>query len=399
MLTGTSQPKESRCDSRTFWNPPYSFRYPRLSQLTVLLLLNFSVAVVPRVQSLRSTLGAYPRVGSQLKLYYGKPAFHLRSGQIDVHVIKVGREILSQSPSTWLHVCEKTMPPRTAAGQNCGPEASPLFEAVMLVSDVLSAGCVLIVGFQHSLGDAASYSMFLLTWSNMYAANLRAHRCKLSAASFPTVKLQLPPMVPQQSRTVRRFFTFSAEGADSLKRASQAGCTTNDALMAQVACVLGHIRFAAMGMAAEQAGAARIAIMADRRGRGLPINTWGNHAVDLQIDISFQLLARGDVAAVACGESSGMFAPPLPSGYCVNVCDRVCGMIRLTSWPATLPWQLSGRQYMTNCRSLSSACHCIQSTCKRRDTRPLCLYGPRGRATGAACAAPCSVVPPKIFCR
>jgi len=271
-----------------------------------------SVAVVPLtgpllMQSLRSALGAYPRVGSQLKLYYGKPAYHLRSGQIDVHVIKVGRDVLSQSPCTWLHVCEKTMPPRTAAGQNCGPDASPLFEAVMLVSDVLSAGCVLIVGFQHSLGDAASYSMFLLTWSNMYTANLRTHRCKLSATSFPTVELQLPPMVPQQNSAIRRLFTFSAEGADSLKMRVPAGCTTNDALMAQVACVLGHIRFgadAAMGMAAEQAGAARIAIMADRRGRGLPIDTWGNHAVDLQIDISCQLLGRGDVAAVACGESS-----------------------------------------------------------------------------------------------
>ena len=87
-----------------------------------------------------------------------------------------------------------------------------------------------------------------------------------------------------------------------MKRASQAGCTTNDALMAQVACVLGHIRFAAMGMAAEQAGAARIAIMADRRGRGLAIDIWGNHVVDLSIEISFQLLASGDGAAVARGE-------------------------------------------------------------------------------------------------
>ena len=233
-------------------------------------------------------------------MHDGKPTFHLESGQIDIHLMKVGRDVLSQSPSTWLHVCEKTMPPHKGG---YGPDATPLFEASMLVSDDLSAGCVLIVGFQHVLGDAACYSMFLRTWSEMYEANLHAHLGKLPALTFPTVEFQLP-MARRQSRALRRFFSFSAEGISSLKSSVPDGCTTNDLLMAQAACAFAPARLAAMGQTAEQAGAARIVIMADRRGRGLPIDTWGNHAVDLQIDISCQLLGRGDVAAVACGESS-----------------------------------------------------------------------------------------------
>jgi hypothetical protein len=190
------------------------------------------------------------------------------------------------------------MPPQKGG---YGLDATPLFEASMLVSDDLSAGCVLIVGFQHVLGDAACYSMFLRTWSEMYEANLHAHLGKLPALTFPTVEFQLP-MARRQSRALRRFFSFSAEGISSLKSSVPDGCTTNDLLMAQAACAFAPARLAAMGQTAEQAGAARIVIMADRRGRGLAIDIWGNHVVDLSIEISFQLLASGDGAAVARGE-------------------------------------------------------------------------------------------------
>ena len=243
-----------------------------------------------------------------------------------MHLIKVGRDVLSQSPSTWLHVIEKTMPPHKGG---YGLDATPLFEASMLVSDDLSAGCVLIVGFQHVLGDAACYSMFLRTWSEMYEANLRAHLGKLPAMTFPTVEFQLP-MPRRQSRALRRFFSFSAEGMGSLKCSVPDGCTTNDLLMAQAACAFAPARLAVMGQTAEQAGAARIVIMADRRGRGLAIDTWGNYVVDLSIEISFQLLASGDggarkpdlhtrVAAVARGESASMFAC-VPSAVSVACC-------------------------------------------------------------------------------
>ena len=265
------------------------------------------------MQSLRSALEKHPRVGSRLEMHDGKPTFHLESGQIDIHLIKVGRDVLSQSPSTWLHVCEKTMPPHKGG---YGPDATPLFEASMLVSDDLSAGCVLIVGFQHVLGDAACYSMFLRTWSEMYEANLHANLGKLPALTLPPVEFQLP-MARRQSRALRRFFSFSAKGISSLKSSVPDGCTTNDILIAQAACAFAPTRLAAMGQTAEQAGAARIVIMADRRGRGLPIDIWGNHVVDLSIEISFQLLASGDVAAVTRGESASMFVcvPPAVSVY------------------------------------------------------------------------------------
>jgi len=272
------------------------------------------------VQSLRSALEKHPRVGSRLELHNGKTTFHLESGQIDIHLIKVGRDVLSQSPSNWLHVCEKTMPPQKGG---YGLDATPLFEASMLVSDDLSAGCVLIVGFQHVLGDAACYSMFLRTWSEMYEANLHAHLGKLPALTFPTVEFQLP-MARRQSRALRRFFSFSAEGISSLKSSVPDGCTTNDLLMAQAACAFAPARLAAMGQTAEQAGAARIVIMADRRGRGLAIDIWGNHVVDLSIEISFQLLASGDGAAVARGESASMFVCLPPASWLVCLCIGQC---------------------------------------------------------------------------
>jgi hypothetical protein len=272
------------------------------------------------LQSLRAALQVHPRVGSRLELYYDKPTFHLQAGAVDVHVIKVGSHVMKQSPDTWLQVCEKSMPPQNPG---YGSDASPLFQAVMLVSNDLSEGCILIAGFEHVLGDATSYSMFLRTWSEKYEACLHAHRDQLSPAVLPAVEFQMP-FTRREIRSLRRFFAFSAEGIGSLKDSSMDGCTTNDILMAQCACALAPIRLANMRLAAEAAGAARILVMADRRGRGISSDSWGNFAVDLSVEISWHLLASGNVATVARGETNFY---PRPSCCAVRVCSSVLGLI------------------------------------------------------------------------
>jgi len=227
---------------------------------------------------------------------------------------------MKQSPDTWLQVCEKSMPPQNPG---YGSDASPLFQAVMLVSNDLSEGCILIAGFEHVLGDATSYSMFLRTWSEKYEACLHAHRDQLSPAVLPAVEFQMP-FTRREIRSLRRFFAFSAEGIGSLKDSSMDGCTTNDILMAQCACALAPIRLANMRLAAEAAGAARILVMADRRGRGISSDSWGNFAVDLSVEISWHLLASGNVATVARGETNFY---PRPSCCAVRVCSSVLGLI------------------------------------------------------------------------
>ena len=94
--------------------------------------------------------------------------------------------------------------------------------------------------------------------------------------------------------------------------APAAECTTNDILMAEFACAVAPYRLAALREAAGRGWHAQahdpihqpvqILVLADRRGRGIDQDSFGNHNADLSIRLSFQLLLSGDIAAIARGE-------------------------------------------------------------------------------------------------
>ena len=114
------------------------------------------------MQALSLAMEAYPRVGSRLTCHEGVPKFHLEAGEVAVSVVTVDPAVLSSKcKRKWLQVFETVMPPRVVG---LGPDATPLFEACLIVSHDMSAGCVLVAGFQHVLGDAGSYSFFMRKW-------------------------------------------------------------------------------------------------------------------------------------------------------------------------------------------------------------------------------------------
>jgi hypothetical protein len=100
----------------------------------------------------------------------GAPKYHLEAAEINVRVVSVAPDVLrSASLKAWDHVCQSVSPTKKGG---FGDDATPLFEACLLVSHESAAGCLLVAGFQHVLGDASSYSMFLRCWSDIYEVRL-----------------------------------------------------------------------------------------------------------------------------------------------------------------------------------------------------------------------------------
>lgn len=180
------------------------------------------------------------------------------------------------------------------------------------------------------MGDATSYSMFMCTWSEKYQGLLED--LPSPADDEPQAALKLPkgvfrmatpatPTKPRQGLVPGRF-GFKQEDLQALKAkvfpppgaaaAAAAECTTNDILMAEFACAVAPFRLAALREAAGRGWHAQvhdpihqpvqILVLADRRGRGIDQDSFGNHNADLSIRLSFQLLLSGDIAAVARGE-------------------------------------------------------------------------------------------------
>ena len=100
----------------------------------------------------------------------GAPKYHLEAAEINVRVVSVAPDVLrSASLRAWDHVCQSVSPTKKGG---FGDDATALFEACLLVSHDSAAGCLLVAGFQHVLGDASSYSMFLRCWSEIYEVRL-----------------------------------------------------------------------------------------------------------------------------------------------------------------------------------------------------------------------------------
>jgi len=321
--------------------------YAESSYRTQRIALRFTHTLDPLLltQALHLAITEYPRVGSRLVVHHDEPKFHLEAGEITVRLVAVAPEVLSSGGAAWDNACQ-SMSPQKKVG--FGPDATQLFEACLLTSHDAEAGCVLVAGFQHVLGDATSYALFMHKWSTIYharaghklrelfpAAGDHEDAGKAPGAGLPRPDIPKdafsPPLSAKRSSgspekdQSRRLFALSTQQLLSLKESMLAGgakydgriCSTNDILMAQCACAMAPSRLVALreaaGLVASRSSAdvstdaikdpinstARIVVLADHRGRGLGAGVWGNHSVDLSILLSYRLLLSGDVPAVA----------------------------------------------------------------------------------------------------
>ena len=256
--------------------------YAQQSYLVQRVALRFSHVLDPVLvaQAVRSALEEYPLAGSRLVKHEGGTYFHLKSAEINVHVVNVPPRLLrSGAASEWLHVCEEMATPGGPKG--CFVPIVDQFalqylsEFYLLVSADSTAGCVIIGGFQHVIGDATCYGLFLRAWSEKYEQGLerklrellltggasngaeggegrrqfiQAHLHRLPEPVLPVgeFKVPLPKRVPKQS--IRRLLRFSPKGLESLKAqvSTDAGFSTNDILMAQFACAIAPFRLGAL---------------------------------------------------------------------------------------------------------------------------------------------------------
>ena len=119
-----------------------------------------------------------------------------------------------------------------------------LLQAYLLRCTDERHGCVLIVGFEHCLGDAASYAMFIAAWSDFYRAELQAAPQLPPAADIPPgvfsdddVGDRLSAAAGDGCPAPRRY-CLSADLLASLKedlrrRSGEGSLSINDILMAQ----------------------------------------------------------------------------------------------------------------------------------------------------------------------
>uniref|UniRef100_A0A7S1IMB4 Condensation domain-containing protein n=1 Tax=Eutreptiella gymnastica TaxID=73025 RepID=A0A7S1IMB4_9EUGL len=169
-----------------------------------------------------------------------------------------------------------------------------LFQPMLLTTGRPSDGCVLVCVFDHTLGDAATFGIFMKAWSDAY-----------SAVPFPHDWIDLPsgvsritpvPKTAQDGVLVKRFHFQRARHAlppPSITGVIHQGVSTNDRLMAQAACALARIH------RDHTAPTARIALMVDPRGRGLPESYIGNAATSVSLHIPWEMLLTGQHMDVA----------------------------------------------------------------------------------------------------
>jgi hypothetical protein len=213
----------------------YYFDHPHRRQS---IALSFGHMLDPTIlcRSLDATIQRFPKVGSRIVQYEGKLRFHLDTEQTKLRLIIVKQDYLTD-----IHEWRRLF---FYLSDRPDQDHKALLQAYLLRCADERHGCVLIVGFEHCLGDAASYAMFIAAWSDLY-------REQLQRAPQPSPSTDLPPGVfsddevgerlsaaPSAGRPAPRRFHLSAELLASLKnemrrRSGEASLSVNDILMAQ----------------------------------------------------------------------------------------------------------------------------------------------------------------------
>ena len=114
--------------------------------------------------SMHVAANIYPKVTSRIVSHFGKQYFHVGQVPPKVELIMVEPKFFSDIYA-WKDACFQISEMTKHAHNN-------FVQAYLFRSHDPRFGCVLATGFDHSIGDAASYCMFLSAWSKAYSAEL-----------------------------------------------------------------------------------------------------------------------------------------------------------------------------------------------------------------------------------
>eukprot|EP00286_Rhodomonas_abbreviata_P019134 CAMPEP_0181311160 /NCGR_PEP_ID=MMETSP1101-20121128/12981_1 /TAXON_ID=46948 /ORGANISM="Rhodomonas abbreviata, Strain Caron Lab Isolate" /LENGTH=733 /DNA_ID=CAMNT_0023417857 /DNA_START=108 /DNA_END=2309 /DNA_ORIENTATION=- len=256
------------------------------------------------MQSLQLTIEDFPIVGSKVVHCHGQTGlrhrFHLDAENVSIRLINVEPHMLD-SMERCEELCEAVTPRSPDQKEN------PLFECWIFKSSDISKGSILIAGFQHTLGDATSYGIFMRRWSEHFQQIAKTEEASNDHLLLPpgvfTDYACIPKRFPKNPLgTIYRSYAFSDFALAAVKRAvSNSGCkellSGNDILLAQCAVALAPTRFQASGQHLDSL--TRIFILCDSRGKSLPAGSWGNHVSDVVVDLPWRMLLEGNVGRVA----------------------------------------------------------------------------------------------------
>eukprot|EP00960_Hanusia_phi_P032897 750128-Hanusia_phi.AAC.2 len=290
------KPKESIHRFQSIcWNDEFYVNNPTAIQR---IALKFETVLDPSLllQSLDEVAKKFPTIMSKICHYQGRLCFHLSSEQVTLRVILVKPHILSDI-NQWYHACNEYRPV-----SNDPAERPPLFQAFILITNDPCNGCVFVVCFDHVLGDAITYGIFLNHWAREYSmlkekfgTNLASSLSNLPPCMYERPSMPPPLTPPHQIRMLR--YELNQQFLGSVKAqfcSSSDRLSTNDILMAQCACALAPHR-----KGTQATPYAHLVVLTDRRNRGLAEDFFGNAVVDINAYISMQLLLEGNVSAVA----------------------------------------------------------------------------------------------------
>jgi hypothetical protein len=244
------------------------------------IALQFSHRLDPvrLTEALFQAVESFPTVGSRIIMHNEEEYFQIHGEDIKIFQVDVEHKVL-------LDVDEWT-PAFQRFSRQVFADSKPLFQSFLVRSNQEPSNCLLMCGFEHCLGDGASYAMFLRAWSEQYSklvpetaphdsvpaaasCNLRAGGSGLSSA----------PLGPSR-------YTFSPESIAKLKSEAAQSHTqhnppaddawqpsANDVLLAHMACALAPLRRTTCG---PEEDCARVLVLADCRGRTWEKDRFGN---------------------------------------------------------------------------------------------------------------------------
>ena len=144
----------------------YYYENPHRRQFIALKFLHL-IDPTLLCQSLFRLADLYPKINSRICVFEGRPHFNLQKDAIKVRLISIEPQVL-------LDVYEIRRACFHLSDQLDKQGNKSMLYVFLLRSSDPHLGCILAAGFDHSLGDAASYSMFLHALSEDYANVLSA---------------------------------------------------------------------------------------------------------------------------------------------------------------------------------------------------------------------------------
>ena len=141
----------------------YYFDHPHRRQC---IALRFAHMLDPTllIRCLHAAIEKFPKVGSRVVSYEGRLKFQLETEQTKLRLIIVQPKFI-EDIFDWRRIFF-LFSDRADQGHKS------LFHAFLMRAPDASHGCVLMAGFEHCLGDAASYAMFIAAWSDAYRNQL-----------------------------------------------------------------------------------------------------------------------------------------------------------------------------------------------------------------------------------